>query len=352
VVDLTTRIAGLELRNPVLAASSELTMSERGIRACLDAGAGAVVAKSINEVSAAAKQLDIADYVLLDSALADVPWDEATGAETLFNRSGLAQTPLDEWLAVLERSQRYAVTQDAAVIGSITVAGPEGAARLAAALATVVPAVEINIGAPHGREGSAVRQVTDADGVAHYTRTVRSAVSCPLIVKLPGQASDIVGMARAAVDNGADAVALIGRFNGFVPNLTTWDPELGSWGAVGGSWALPVSLYWVSKCRRAMPVAPLVGTNGARSGLDVARFLLSGADAVELASLLMMRGATALTRVLAELRDYLDAHGVRTLAEVVGVSVTRAKEYGEIAPVRLPPRPWNAGPEPSGQSRL
>lgn len=342
MVDLTTRFAGLELRNPVLAASSEYTMTERGIRACLDAGAGAVVVKSINELPAAAKQLDIADYVLLDSGLGEVPWASATGAETLFNRSGLAQTPLQEWLAVLERTQQHAQAQDAAVIGSITVASAEGAARLAAELAAVVPAIEINIGAPHGREGKAVRQVTDADGVAHYTRTIRSAVSCPLIVKLPGQASDIVGMAHAAVDHGADAVGLVGRFNGFVPNLDTWEPELSSWGAVGGSWALPVSLYWVSKCCRALPAVPLVGTNGARSGLDVARFLLSGACAVELASLLMMRGAQALHAVLDELRDYLDAHGVSTLSEVVGVSAGRAKEYGELAPVTLPPRPWTA----------
>jgi len=345
VVDLTTRFARLELRNPVIAASSEYTMSERGIRACLDAGAGAVVAKSINELPAAAKQLDTADYVLLDSGLCEVPWESATGAETLFNRSGLARTPLPEWLDVLERSQRHAAAQGAAVIGSITVASPEGAARLAAELSTVVPAVEVNIGAPHGREGEAVRQVSDAEGVAQYTRVVRRAVSCPLIVKLPVQASDIVGMARAAVEHGADAIALVGRFNGFVPNLTTWEPELGSWGAVGGSWALPISLYWVSKCRRALPGVPLVGTNGARSGLDVARFLLSGAHAVELASLLMMHGAAALSPVVAELRDYLDAHRVHTLADVIGVSVARAKEYGELPPVTLPPRPWTSNPD-------
>jgi dihydroorotate dehydrogenase len=340
VADLRTTVAGLALKNPLIAASSEYTMTERGIRRCLDAGAAAVVAKSINEVPAAAAQLSIADYVLLDESLQETPWSAATGQETLFNRSGLAQTTLDDWLSLLERSQRYAETTDAVMIGSVTVASAEGAARLAADMAQVVQAIEINIGAPHGREGNAVRQITDADGVAHFTRTVRAAITCPMIVKLPGQASDIVGMARAAADNGADAVSLIGRLNGFVPNTRTWDPELGSWGAVGGSWALPVSLYWVSKCRRALPALPLIGTNGAGSALDVARFLLSGAQAVELASLLMMRGANVLTDLLDDLEAYVDSHEVRAVQDMVGASVSRAKEYADLDAVVLPPRPW------------
>jgi dihydroorotate dehydrogenase len=313
VADLSTHLDALRLRNPVIAASCEYTMTEDGIRACVDAGAGAVVAKSVNESPAAARQLDIADYTLLDAAVVPRPWDGAVGDETLFNRSGLAQTGIDDWVAMLDRTHRYAAERGSAVIGSVTVASAEGAAALAARMAEAVPAIEINVGAPHGREGTAVRQLTEAEGVGHYVRTVRAALDCPLIVKLPGQASDIVGMARAAADNGADTVTVIGRLGGFVPNLDMWEPELGSWGAVGGHWMLPVSLYWVSKCFAALgsgitsegadpvppiPSVPVIGTNGARDGLDVVRFLLSGARAVELASLLLMRGAPALADVV------------------------------------------------------
>lgn len=338
MADLSTAFGGLSLRNPVIAASCEYTMTEEGIRACVDAGAGAVIAKSINESPAAAKQLDIADYVLFDHGLRAVPWASATGSETLFNRSGLAQTSLGDWLAILDRCQRHAAANGSSLIGSVTVASAEGAARLAAAMAEVVPAIEINVGAPHGREATAVHQVTEAEGVAQYTGTVRAAVDCPLIVKLPGQAGDIVAMARAAADNGADAVCLTGRFNGFVPNLDTWDPELGSWGAIGGPWALPISLYWVSKCFDSVPA--LIGTNGARDGLDVARFLLSGARAVELASLLLMHGPAAITEVIGQLDGYLDRHGVSRLDEVIGASVRRAKEYHQIDPIIPPVRPW------------
>jgi dihydroorotate dehydrogenase len=341
VVDLSTTVAGLRLRNPVIAGSCEFTMTEEGIRACVDAGAGAVIAKSVNESPAAAKQLDIADYRLFDEALSPVAWQNATGAETLFNRSGLAQTTIEDWVAMLERAQRHASAAGSAVIGSVTVSGADAAAELARLMAEVVPAVEINVGAPHGREATAVRQITDADGVAHYVRTIRAATDVPLIVKLPGQSGDILGMAEAAAGNGADAIALIGRLNGFVPNLDTWAPELGSWGAVGGPWMLPVSLYWVSKCRKALgDDYPLIGTNGARDGLDVARFLLSGANAVELASVLLIHGPNALQATISELASYLDGREVETLQQIFGASVRQAKEYGELLPHSPPRRPW------------
>jgi dihydroorotate dehydrogenase len=339
VADLSTDIGGLRLRNPVIAASCEYTMTEDGILACIDAGAGAVIAKSINESPAAAKQLDIADYALLDPDLRAVPWASATGNETLFNRSGLAQTTVEDWVEMLKRCQQHAATKGSAVIGSVTVASAEGAAELAAIMATAAPPVEINIGAPHGREASAVHQITEAEGVARYTRMVRAAVDCPLIIKLPGQAGDIVGMAQAATDNGANAVSMIGRFNGFVPNVDTWEPELGSWAAVGGNWALPISLYWISKCFNAMST-PLIGTNGARTGLDTVRFLLSGARGVEFASLLLMRGAPALTDVITELDTYLDRRGITNLDEIIGASARRAKSYHEIDPIVPPVRPW------------
>lgn len=339
MADLSTQLGALALRNPLIAASSEFTMTETGIRACIDAGAAAVVAKSINEDPAAAAQLDIADYQLLDHNLRDTPWGSAHGGETLFNRSGLAQSTLDDWLTVLDSAQTYAKTRGSMVIGSVTVAAPEAAADLAARMAEVVPAVELNIGAPHGREATAVRQITDAEGVAAYTRAARAMLQCPLIIKLPGQAGDIVGMAQAATAHGADVVALTGRFNGFVPNLDTWDPELGSWGAIGGPWALPISLYWVSKCYRTVST-PLIGTSGARTGLDLARFLLSGARAIEVATAVLTRGPAAITGMLDELNAYLDGRQVASVQDMIGVTTDRAKAYSELTPITPRPEPW------------
>ena len=343
MADLTTRLGPLTLANPVIAASSEFTMTEPGIRACVDAGAGAVVAKSVNEDPAAARQLDIAQYVLLDDTLETRPWASAGRADSLFNQSGLAQTPLDEWLERLDRCDRYARSRGSMVIGSITVASPEPAAAIARAMTEVVSCVELNLSAPHGREAgnAAVRQVGHPSGVAEYTSAVRSAIDCPLIVKVTAQTEDVVALARSATEAGADIVAMIGRFQGFVPDLVTQRPVLDSWGAIGGSWALPVSLYWVSKSCLALPGQPIVGTNGARDGDDVIRFLLSGASAVEMASAVLMHGPAVLSEAVTRVASYLDAHGAPDVADIVGRAARAALPYAELTPRGRPgDRAW------------
>lgn len=341
MADLATEVGGLRLRNPVIVGSSEFTMTEAGIRACVEAGAGAVVAKSINEHPDAPRQLALAEYALLDGNLERVAWAQATGAETLLNRSGLPDVDIDDWVALLERTQTHAAAHGSSVIGSVTVAAADAAARLAARMAEVVPAVEINVGAPHGREAGAVRQLTQPVAVAEYVGAVRRAVTCPLLVKLPG-VGDVSAMASAAIEHGADAVVMIGRLNGFIPSLDTHEAEIGSAGAVGGNWMLPVSLYWVSHTRRTIPAAELVATNGVRSGGDVARCLLAGARAVELVSLMLMRGPRMITEVLAQLENYLDGAGIGLASELVGRAADRALRYEELPETAPRPLPWTA----------
>ncbi|QJU54973.1 hypothetical protein SCB71_18055 [Herbiconiux sp. KACC 21604] len=340
MTSLRSSVAGFETANPVWVGSSELTMDLAGITACVDAGAGAVVAKSVNEVQAARDQLDIADYAYLDDRLAPV---DPVRSRFLFNRSGLAQSTLDDWVRMLAEAEQYARARDSAVVGSITVASAEGAAAIADRLWSVVEAVELNVGAPHGREAAsgAVRQLTDGDAVAETVRAVRRVSDKPLIVKLPGTASDVVGLARSAVSAGADAVTLIGRFNGFVPDIDSYDPVLGSWGAIGGPWCLPLSLFAVSKAYRDPAVGvPLIGTNGARDADDVVRFLLSGACAVEVVDAVWVHGPAAITRLVAGVREHLERHGHTDVAEIVGASAERARAYGEIAPTGSRPEPW------------
>lgn len=343
MADLSMHIGVLHLKNPLIAGSSELTMSETGIRACLEAGAAAVVAKSVNEAPEAARQLETADYVLLDDQWQPVPWEDASGVdETLFCRSGLPGKDLDEWTAMLARCDADAEDLDALVVGSITVGHPSEAPRLARRLGEAVRVIELNLSAPHGREAAsgAIHLATDPEGVADCVRQVRKAVDAPLIVKLTAQSADVVGLAQAAVDAGADAVSLTGRSLGFLPDPETWDPVLGSWGAIGGRWALPLTLYWISKAHLALPSTPLLATNGVRTGSDVVRALLAGASGVELASVLLTKGPGYLREILAELRSFLEAHRLQDLTDLVGISARRALSYQELSPTPEDQRIW------------
>jgi dihydroorotate dehydrogenase len=309
-------------------------MTLGGLLACVDAGAGAVVAKSVNESAAASQQLDIADYAFVSPDGQVRPPGEAGRGDGLLNRSGLVRARLDDWLTVLATAADHGARLGCPVIGSITLGEPAAAARIGRAMADVVPAIELNIGAPHGREARAVRQLTEAAAVGEAVRIVRSAVDAPLFVKLPGQASDVVALAHAARSSGADAIGLVGRYPGFLPDLDG-GAVLGSWGAWGSPACLPMSLYWVSKAHVSLgPNVPLVGTNGARTATDVLRFLASGARAVEVVTALWTGGPAVLAELVGGVGAHLDRHG--GLGEFVGSALAGAREYTDIPPLPSP----------------
>ena len=330
--DLGVRLGSLQLKSPVVCGSGEHVADQSGLRAAVDVGAAAVVAKSANESEEARRQWDVRDHVLLDGARHVVERDSADDV-SIFNRSGLVPTPWDEWLSILARADAYARASAAYVVASIIPANADALPTLAGEVESAgLRWLELNLSAPHAAEsrpGSVVRADTP-EGAAALTAAVREAVSIPLTVKLSGEGADVVALARAAHAAGADHVAMIGRHMAFVPDLATRSPVLGTFGAIGGDWALPLTMRWVAKTRIAAgPELPIVGTNGARSGGDVARLLLAGASAVQIATSVIVEGFGALARVTDELSEYL-AREELDAAELVGQAADAVATYEEV----------------------
>jgi dihydroorotate dehydrogenase len=124
-------------------------------------------------------------------------------------------------------------------------------------------------------------------------------------------------------------VCLAGRHLGFVPDVRTRRPHLGTFGAIGGAWSLALTLRWIAKARAALgPDLILVGTNGARSGLDVARFLLAGASAVEMTSAVMTDGPDTLAGAIGELEAYLAEQGTWA-SGIIGEAADHVMTYEE-----------------------
>lgn len=328
---LVIRIGRVMLRNPLVCGSGEHLVHEAGIRRALAAGAGAVVIKSANETDAAREQLAHSDYALLDSTWRRLEWRGPHPPDaSLLCRSGLAPQPLEAWLELARRMDRLAADQDAYVIASIVPADIGRAVALAREVETAgVRVLELNVGAPHGEEAlaGAIRLERSAARVQEITARVRAAVSLPLWVKLTGQSEDVAALVQAARAGGADAVTLMGRFMALVPDVETMAPLLGTRAAFGGPWALPLTCHWLAASRRrAGPDFPLIGTNGARSGLDIVRMLLAGARAVQMTSVVLVGGFGVVEQALLELREYLDARQI-TAEALVGRAADRIESY-------------------------
>lgn len=333
MADTRISIGSITLKNPIIAGSGESSMTGAGMRALVAAGAGAVVAKSVNESEAARRQLDGTDYALLDARWNRLPWNfDPPPDASLFCRSGLAQTEFEPWLRLLVELDAEAKSAGSLIIPSVILADLDKCVEFVRRIeAAGLRMVEVNIGAPHGEEAArgAIALERDAARVKRITGSVRAATRLPLWIKLTGQSEDVAGLAQAARDGGADAVILMGRYMGMLPDLDTQAPLLGTSAAIGGGWALPLTCRWLALTRRRLGRdVPLVATNGARNGLDVARFLLAGASAVEMTSAVLAGGSRVIRESVAELETYLDSRQ-QAARMLVGLAADRLQTYAE-----------------------
>lgn len=318
---MTTKIGRLTLPNPVICASGEPVITESGIRAALAAGAGGVIAKSVNERPEAARQLDLADYASL----------EVDGARSFLNRSGLTSRETGDWFRAIAEIDREAAETGRFVAASIVLAQTQGAVTIAGmARDAGLRVFELNVGVPHASEAAAgaVAQETDPGRLKQLVGRVRQATEgMELWVKLTGLSSDLPAQAAAARDGGADAVCMMGRFMAMVPDLETFAPVLGTSAAYGGGWALPIVCRFLAMSRRAVgPDFPLLGTNGVRSGEDVARMALAGASAIEALSIVMHEGFGGIARMIGELDAFLAGRGLE-FSGLIGQTADRLAGY-------------------------
>jgi dihydroorotate dehydrogenase (NAD+) catalytic subunit len=331
IQDTSVSVGAISLKSPLICGAGEHLMYAEGIRQALAAGAAAVVPKSANETEAGKRQLDSTDYALLDSSWQRLPWDFAPPVDaSLLCRSGLAQQPFDEWLAMLAMLDKEAARQDAYVVASLILADLDRCVAMARAIEQAgLRILELNIGAPHGGEATpgAIVLERDATRVTAIVRRVREAVRLPIWVKLTGQSENVAGLAQAAKEAGADAVTVMGRFMAFLPDVETLSPMLGTNAAIGGPWALPLTCRWLAQCRKTLGADfPLIATNGARTGLDLARFLLAGASAVQASSAIFTGGFPVITQMLQDFSSYLDRKGF-TARNLIGKAADRLQTY-------------------------
>ncbi len=332
--DLTTRVGTLTLKNPLIAAAAEHLIEETGVRRALRAGVGAVVVKSINEREAAKDQLQRAEFAVLDEHWRPVAWDaSAPMSATVATRSGLTPQPFDQWLEQTARLDREAARHDSYAVASLILSDLDAAVRMAKSIEQAgIRALEFNIGTPYASVAAKGNVTTEFDParVTVMVSTMRKAITLPLWIKLTGQSERVPDLARAAFEAGADSVVMAGRLLGFIPDVETLAPMLGTSLGVGGFWNLPLTCHWLAASRAALgPDKPLIGINGAQSGLDIARMMLAGASAVAMASPVMLRGFEVLEDSLREFAGYLERQNLRA-ADLIGRAADQRKSFAEM----------------------
>ena len=197
--------------------------------------------------------------------------------------------------------------------------------------------LELNFGCPHGMSergmGAAVGQVPEY--ATMITGWVKEVARTPVIVKLTPNVTDIAHMARAARAGGANAVSLVNTFNSLVGvDLDTFAPRpavagRGSHGGYCGPAVKPIALHMVSSVAKAVEI-PISGIGGIGSWRDAVEFMLLGSTSVQVCTAAMHYGFRIVRDMIEGLENYLQEKGFASAMDIVGKSVPRIDDWGDL----------------------
>lgn len=179
-----------------------------------------------------------------------------------------------------------------------------------------IDALEVNISCPNVKEGGAAFG-TDPAQAAAVTRAVKDATTLPVIVKLSPNVTDIVSIAKAVEDAGADSISLINTLLGIAIDTRTRRPILGNiTGGLSGPAVKPVALRMVWQVAKAVNI-PVCGLGGIMTGEDAIEFMIAGADTVQVGTA-NLADPTAMERIVNEMDEWCDKNNVKDINEIVG----------------------------------
>ncbi|MBO7361143.1 MAG: dihydroorotate dehydrogenase [Clostridia bacterium] len=174
--------------------------------------------------------------------------------------------------------------------------------------------IEVNVSCPNVH-GGGMAFGTTPEGAASVAAAVKEVTSLPVIMKLSPNVTDIVSVARACEDAGADGISLINTLLGMRIDLKTRRPILANlFGGLSGPAVLPVALRMVWQVSHAVKI-PVVGMGGISSPEDVIEMMLAGASAVEVGAA-NLTDPFACKKIIEGLPAVMDRYGIKTLSEL------------------------------------
>ncbi len=234
----------------------------------------------------------------------------------MLNAVGLQNPGIDVFV-----NQTYRVIKDIDTAKIVNVSGstPESYAEVCRRLAPLdqIAAVEINISCPNVRQGGMAFGTTP-EGASIITKAVRESYNGPVIVKLSPNVTDIVSIAQAAEEAGADALSLTNTFLGMAIDVERRKPLLSTvTGGLSGPCIRPIAVRMVWQVAKAVKV-PVIGLGGIMDGRDALEFIMAGATAVQVGTANFIDPA-ATVRIVGEIEEFCARQGVRDLSEIRGI---------------------------------
>ena len=301
MADLRVNICGVELKNPVIAASGTFGFGREFDEIYDISCLGGVSTKGLT----------------LEPRPGNPTPRIAEGHGVILNAVGL-QNPGVE--AFIRDDLAFLKGKGVAVIANVAGKTIEDYAAICARLDGLVDMIELNISCPNVRCGGMAFGIRP-ENVEEVTRAAKGALKqTPLMVKLSPNVENIAVNALAAQSGGADCVSLINTLTGMVVDIERRRPLIANnTGGVSGAGIRPVAVRMTYEVCRAVSI-PVIGMGGITRAEDALEFIIAGAAAVQVGTA-NFTDTLAMPKIIEGLNEWMDAHGVKNIEEIRGTLV-------------------------------
>jgi len=299
---LSVRVAGLELRNPTALASGILGYSAESLQRIEEAGAGAVVTKSVG----VEPRLGYPNPTVVQANAG------------LINAMGLPNPGINEYTE--EITYAKSILKVPLIVSVYGYTAQEYATVARKAAEAGADAIELNVSCPHVKyTGSEIGQ--NPKLLALVVAKVKAATRKPVIVKLSPNVADIAEIAKTAVKAGADALTAINTLKAMAIDVETQMPVLSNIkGGLSGPAIKPLALRCVYDIFEADLKVPIFGCGGVTDWRDAVEFLLAGASAVQVGTAVALEDPSVFQALNKGIQAYLKKKGYGSVKEIVGLS--------------------------------
>jgi dihydroorotate dehydrogenase (NAD+) catalytic subunit len=302
-IDLSVLLGHLKLKNPVLVASGTFGYAREMAGTVNFAKLGGIIPKTVTR----------------RPRLGNPPPRTVETPSGLLNAIGLDNDGIEHFVA---HHLPYLRTLPTAVIPNIAGEDADGFVEMTRMLAKEagITAIELNLSCPNVAGG--LDFATDPQLTKRIVRGVRDACRFPIIAKLTPNVTDVLPIARAAADGGADAVSLVNTFVGMAVDWRRKQPILGNvTGGLSGPAIRPLVLRIVWQVAKAK-VLPIIAVGGIGTIDDVMEFIVAGASAVQIGTA-NFYDPTVSVRIVEALPEALQRIGCGRLVDAVGAAHSR-----------------------------
>ena len=301
-MNLKTRYLGLELKNPVIVASSKLTGSIEKISELEKQGAGAVILKSLFE-----EQIVVDTQRMIDNI------DTSIHAEAfdLFTGSSIEHF-MDEYLSLVAQAKENISIPVIPSINCITDGNwIEYARKFEKAGA---PALELNVFIqPYDVKKTSVEL---EDTYVSIIKKIKKEISIPVAIKISSYFTGLANVAKRLSDEGADALVLFNRY--YRADIDIDNVKITSGSMISNPDEMLISLQWIALLSGKIK-ANLSATTGVHSYREAVKLILAGADTVQLCSVIYSKGIGQVTEILNGIEKWMAEHNYNSLDEFRGL---------------------------------